>query len=252
MATRRAFGVLTAFALVVATCPVVAAAPPEAEQAKETAYQAYGVSDYDTAIAEYKKAYRLTSDARLFYNLGLSHRKRYQLKGERADAVEARDYFHRFVELLDPSEPEHAAERERLEQMRALARTYIAELANELARRPPLETEQRGEPTHGRWRNILLITAGAFAITGGVTGVLALKYQGDANDANFTGDVDVARSDGNAANRFALATDVLLGAAIVSGGIGLYLAVSGSSSSKRRDRVTFSASPAGAALTVRY
>jgi tetratricopeptide (TPR) repeat protein len=243
--------VLTAFALSVASHPV-AAAPAEAEQAKEAAYQAYGVSDYDTAIAEYKKAYRLTSDPRLFYNLGLSHRKRFQLEGNRADAVEARDYFHRFVELLDPADPEHAAERERLDQMRTLAKTYMVELANELARRPPLDVAPRGQPTHGRWRNILLITAGAFAVTGGATGVLALKYQRDANDANFVGDVDDARSDGNTANRFALATDVLLGAAIVSGGIGLYLTLSGSSPSKRRDGVTFSASPVGASLMVRY
>ena len=37
-----------------------------------------------------KRAYLMTGDARLFYNLGLSHRKRFQLTGSHADLVEAR------------------------------------------------------------------------------------------------------------------------------------------------------------------
>mgnify|MGYP002083718819 CR=1 FL=1 len=243
------------FAMTVGARRVVVGAPhPEVEQAKEAAYRAYEVSDYDTAILEYKKAYRLTNDARLFYNLGLSHRKRFQLKRARADAVEARDYFHRFVELFDASDPKHAAELERLAQMKALAKSYISEMEKELATtdaprpdRPPpvVHRDELAQPGTRRWGKLLVIAAGALAVTGATTGVLALELQGDANDAHAIGDVDRVRSKGDSADRFALGTDVLLGAAIVSGALGLYFM-------RSRKRATLSVSPTGAVMSVRY
>jgi len=261
MATRRALAVLTILAMIVATRASLAGprkggpAKPEvgeAEKAKEAAYQAYEVSDYDTAISEYKTAYRLTNDARVFYNLGLSHRKRFELKGNRADAVEARDYFRRFVQLLDPTAPEEVAERARLEQMHALAQTYLAEMEQELAKSavPPPEQPMPARRGPSRWGKLLVITGSALAITGSVTGVLALKYQSDARAANASGDIDATTSLGDTANRLALTTDVLFGTAIVSAGIGLYLVLSGPP--KHSDRTAFSVSPRGVALTVSY
>ncbi len=258
----RALGTLTTIAILFASHAGFAApkqaepvkAVGEAQQAKDAAYQAYEVSDYDTAISEYKKAYRLTSDARLFYNLGLSHRKRFELKRDRADAVEARDYFRRFVQLLEPTAPEHAAERTRLEQMHTLAQTYITEMEQALnkADAPPPERVAPPPVPRGpsRWGKILVITGAALAVTGGITGGLALKAQSDARDANASGDADATRSRGDSANRLALTTDLLFGTAIVSAGIGIYVVVTGRA--KHRDRTAFSLSPRSVAFTVRY
>ncbi|HEU0033278.1 MAG TPA: hypothetical protein VFQ53_21745 [Kofleriaceae bacterium] len=230
--------------VVIALAGTIAHADPAADaaQEKDAAYQAYGVSDYDAAIVHYKTAYRLTADPRLFYNLGLSHRKRFELRGDRSDAVEARDYFRRFLELVEPAD----GDRERIEQTRALARTYEVEMATAIARldaRPPA-------PTPARRGKLWLISAGALAVAGSVTGVLALRAESDAEDANAIGDVEAVAARGRAADRYALATDVLLGGALVAGGIGLYRALSKPEASP--PRTTWLVSPAGIAVRVRY
>jgi tetratricopeptide (TPR) repeat protein len=235
------------------------------------AYDAFAVSDYDTAIADYKKAYRLSHDPRWFYNLALSHRKRFQLAGALSDATEARDYFSRFIELVDPDAPEHAADRTRLEKTIVLARGYVAELDKTLAapprpqpqpqpqeREPQLASPPERVPPHDaqrprRWGHVLLVTAGALAVGGGTTGVLALQRERESADALESGDILGARASGIAADRYALATDILLGAALVSGGLGLYLALSGDEPADGAS-VALGVTPSqfSASLTVRY
>ena len=239
-----------------------AAASPTAdvEIAKDTAYKAFEISDYDTAIAQYKRAYLLTSDPRLFYNLGLSHRKRFQLTGSHADLVEARDYFHRFVELLDPDDPTRAAERERLVQMRELARSYITELDAQIAahpaapRPPPLVTTTviAPPPQHEsrRWGPIVLAGAGALTLGGGVTGVLALQYNGEASDARKLGEIDRTNTLGDKAHRYAIASDVMFGGALVAGAVGLYLMLAPHDAPP--SRIGLVASPFGIALGGTY
>jgi hypothetical protein len=229
--------------------------PQEAQQAKDAAYKAFELSDYDTAIDEYKHAYRLTNDARLFYNLGLSYRKRYQLKGNHADLVEARDYFQRFVTLITPATPADASEHDRLDKMRALAHDYIDELQRELDRASLQQAEpaapHQSTPERGRTPMILFIGSGVLLVGGSITGVLALRYDRDARDAKALGDVDGTNAFGDKAKLYALATDAMFGTAIVAGGIGLYLALRHPRTSDHQ-RVSVSVSPVGAALSVRY
>jgi hypothetical protein len=251
---------MRAAAIVIVLAARGAAASPtaEVEVAKDTAYKAFEISDYDTAIAQYKRAYLLTSDPRLFYNLALSHRKRFQLTGSHADLVEARDYFHRFVELLDPDDPAHAAERERLEQMRDLARSYINELETELATHPaqpsppPLATTTVIAPPrpHASRPWIPFAVAGSLALAGGVTGVLALEYDGDASDARKLGDIDRSNTLGDKAHRYAIGSDVMVGGALVAGAVGLYLLLAPHDTPP--SRIGLVASPFGIALGGRY
>jgi tetratricopeptide (TPR) repeat protein len=271
----------------------VAAGPRDARSArvaKDAAYKAFELSDYDTAIDEYKKAYSLTRDPRLFYNLGLSHRKRFQLKRDHADLVEARDYFHRFMKLLDPSSRAYSKDRVRLKKMRKLAQTYLEELESELDKPvepppapdpapppapdpapppapdpasspsgppvPALEVHERARPPErGPTGTVLLVTASMFGVGAGITGVLALREQRAARDADAIGDVGSSNTHGDNAKRYALVTDVAVGTAIVAGTIGLYLVLrqpAASPSRSSRHAVSISASPFGASLLVRY
>ena len=256
--------------VVLITAPPLHASPrsepsADAETAKDAAYEAFAVSDYETAIREYKRAYRLSNDPRIFYNLALSHRKRFLLEGTRADAVEARDYFYRFAELVDPSSVGVAEERAQLEKMITLARGYVRELEQELARapitadrdaKPPRVRDEIVAPTRPSrsrpWATILLVTTGALAAGAVTTGVLALGAERDATTAFDTGDLASARTRASDADRYALVTDVIAGAAVITGGIALYLALSRGSSPRATTRATLTVSPVGAALTLRY
>ncbi len=236
----------------------------DAQRARDAAYKAFEVSDYDTAITEYKTAFKLTNDPKLFYNLGLAHKKRFQLKNEHADLVEARDYFHRFLTTIGTAKIDRK-ERAQVAKMQTLAKTYLDELDAELAKpppappappppdpqpaKPPPPPPPPAPPPPAARGTILLISAGVLAAGAGVTGLLALRAEGDANDANALGDVGRSNSSGDKANRFALASDIMIGAAVVAGSIGLYVRLK---KPRARDRVSVTVSPVGATLHVRY
>jgi tetratricopeptide (TPR) repeat protein len=242
------------FAMIVCAAPIADARPSPEQAAKDAAYSAFQVSDYDTAIEKYKQAYKLTGDARLFYNVALAYKKRFELHRQRADLVEARDYFHRFAELVDPDIPQYKRDATQIIQMRELARGYVTELDAELTKLdhppPPPPAPLPPQDHRSTLGLTLVVGSGLLLAGGGVSGALALSNEHDARDAEKIGDIDRTNVLGHRANRFALATDVLIGSALVAGGIGLYLTLR--HDKHPRPTVGLVLTPGGAALAGTY
>lgn len=116
---------------------------------------------------------------------------------------------------------------------------------------PPPPKEKPSRMTTGSW--VGLGVAGALGLGAGITGLLALGASSDVKSASYAGsnrdDVD---SKNSKTKGLALATDVLLGAAVVTAGVTLVLTFTGgdSSASARRaaPKATLGLSPRGAWL----
>jgi hypothetical protein len=224
----------------------------EAARHRKAANTAFEVSDYDRAIDEFKRAYELAPDARLFYNLGLSHLKRYELGRRHEDLVQARDYFNRFLGLmtLERAKPR---ERKRIVKMRRLAKGQLDRIVEMIARVPPPPVEAPAtstitaapppppppppieapaeivltappQPTPFPLWTVFAGAAGLTGVLAIVTGVLALSGSNAARDSALAGDFAEADSRGDRARAFGYATDSLIAATLISSGLGIWLA----------------------------
>jgi hypothetical protein len=108
---------------------------------------------------------------------------------------------------------------------------YLEEVAAPKATEPVRTTpsEPQPEPGMGTPFWVSLGLTGAFAVGSGVTGYLALSAKKDNDDQAKT--LGTARSDLEDSQQrmgnFALATDILLGATVLAGGLTIYFAVDG-------------------------
>jgi hypothetical protein len=227
------------------------------ERHKEAAHAAFESGRYDVAIAEFQAAYSLRRDARLLYNIGLTHVMRHRLRAEPADLVQARDLFRRFLLLAPAGGPPDDQARTR--KMRQLAQQYLTEVEARLAltARPPpsppgsVATAPAGPPAAPRARArahwILYGTAAAAAVGLAVTGGLALDAEAQAQDRYRQGSAGT-NAMADRADRLALAADVLLGVAVVSAVVGLVLHARGA---RERRRTAVTVAPGGLGLAVR-
>jgi hypothetical protein len=105
------------------------------------------------------------------------------------------------------------------EPERAVAPTPIA---------PPVAPPPRKPPPERKVPWIAWGVTGVLGAAAATTGVLALLAHGEQNDAKAEQNVDPNKLDyvDNKVSNFALATDILLGATIVAGGVSLYLTLS--------------------------
>jgi hypothetical protein len=237
--------------LLLALAPGIAAAQPAKKTAarhRQAANTAFELSDYGRAIEEYKLAYELAPDPRLFYNLGLSHLKRYEISRDPPDLVQARDYFNRFLGLM-PIDKAKSKEKKKIAQLRKLAKDHLDKLsalaesvrpevppaptATVAVAPPPPPIEPPPPPIEPPppvvapspfpvWA-VLLGAAGATGIAAAVTGALAVGDNNDAYDAALAEDYALANAEGSRARRFGYATDgLLIGTALLTG-VGLWL-----------------------------
>jgi tetratricopeptide (TPR) repeat protein len=192
---------------------LLAAASPQAKAHRDAGHAAFEIAEYDRAIEEFKAAYELEPDPRLFYNLGLAHLKRFELKSARPDLVQSRDYFKRFLAFVKTGDA-------KMRQLRELAVEYVARIDAELAKPeppppappppPPQIVEVPVEPPPVDHTTSIAILGSSGALIAGaiVTGIFAVR---SSNDASMR------------AKNFALATDVLIVGGLLAGAAGLVL-----------------------------
>lgn len=211
--------------------------PDRAVQAhKQAAHKAFRLGRYQAAARHFKRAYALSDDPRLLYNIGLTHMHLGQVRQRRRDLVQARDFLRRFLALVPAGSGDTVAERRRLARVRRRARAHLEEIAG-LLTRPPFSSRSRATPAASRpapshprpdartpadrrperssgpgvtsW--VLYGVAAAAGIAGVTTGVLALDRAADSDELATRGDGPGANSAADAADRLALSTDIVFG-----------------------------------------
>jgi tetratricopeptide (TPR) repeat protein len=194
----------------------------EAKQHRDAGNSAFDIAEYDRAIEEFKRAYELEPDPRLFYNLGLAHLKKSELATSRPDLVQARDYFKRFLAFTQPNDP-------KLQQLRQLSEGYIGRLEERLAKpEPPPPTKivevQVPPPQIDHTTSFVILgSSGALAAVAIVTGVFAVRASNDAHAHAYAGELMQAESSSNSARNFALATDVFIVSGVLAAAAGIVL-----------------------------
>lgn len=218
------------------------------EQHKEAAYAAFEVGRYDEAIDQFEQAYRIKRDPRLLYNIGLAYYRRHELRGSPSDLRQARNLFRRFLQLVPPPEAD-APDRQKVRDARRYARQYVKRLESlpiqpqtqpatlpssmpsslpsslpAAARHEPdlraaqpdpatARVQEKPGPSPAHW--LLYALAGASGAAAAVTGGLALRADHNSDDLARLGDSG-ANAEADRSRNLALATDVLIGAAVVS------------------------------------
>lgn len=227
----------------------------EAEDAESLrrADAAFAAGDYGEAIRQFEKARGRTGDARLDYNLGLCHLRRFEKQRRNEDLHAAQRLFRAFLENLRPERYPREEQRRQLLAVQGLARRHLVEVERLLGRAPqrlaepaasrpvrrlvvppseatpPRPPALRVAPQPPRRRRheylVLYGLAGACGLAAVITGSLALGAQAEARELATTGRVDETNARADRADRLALGTDLLLGLAVASAAVGLVLHV---------------------------
>lgn len=210
----------------------------EFDQLVRSAVQHYEAGESRAAIDDLQRAYAIRPLPRLLYNLGRAHEQ----AGEFGAAA---DYYRRFIATnpdadaaavtqvaLAEAERRQAAAAE-AERQREAARHAEEERALAAERARAAEAERQRQEEQRRRSAVTLAPrrvttpmvvlwgiAGAGAIAGGVLGGLALSAQGDWS-ASHQGDARASAYDRGTS--MALGADIAIGAALVSGAVGLIL-----------------------------
>lgn len=254
---------------------------------KKAAYAAFELGRYSEAISEFEKAYALKRDPRLLYNLGLAYYRRYELHGAAPDIQQARHLFRRFLLFVPP--PRRGADRQRILAARSYAEEFLRKIEAALRQKPRPMSQPASKPTLPQ-RNatpratplatstptsvptplpdrprpprrgplapwVLYGVAVAAGAAAGITGAMALAADGRSDDlaadANPKANAEAAR-----AKDLALATDLLLGGAILSAltGVALHLWLPGPDSGPQDESVRLQVLVGvnGAALRLRF
>jgi hypothetical protein len=247
---------------------------PEFKQHERAAHDAFVVGRYDDSLREYAAAFAVKPDPRVLYNLGLTHMKRFEVTNDRQDLVMGRQFFERFLALMPPSEPNYAQNRERNDKMRSLAEEFLSTIAVELDKRPPPKPAPSDEgfvpaaalqPSpplpESHWRRyrtsyVLYGAAATVALGAVATGLWALLAQSNAEELRDAGNIDASLSKFERADRLALTTDILIGVAAVTAGVGAYLQYRQWRAERRAadtgPHMTLSLAPTSAAWTVHF
>ncbi len=202
------------------TCAVAHAESVQeaAKHHRDAANAAFEVAQYDRAIQEFRIAYELEPDPRLFYNLALAHLKKHELSPNRSDLVQSRDYFKRFLAFSKDADP----------KLKSLAEGCVARLEAELAKEeapppPPQIVVEAPPPVDHTTSTVLLSSSGGLGAIAVVTGIFAVRASNRAFESALNDDFTGAEGSSNRARSFALATDVLLVGGILTAAAGIFL-----------------------------
>lgn len=232
------FAATAAFALLSTAVPHAAHAddaPPSAEALATEAFDKYQKGQYAEAVGLYIKSHKLSNDPRILFNIAQIYDKKLN------DRDLAADYYRRYLKSPD-AEPDLSKKSNdrlstfKLEASQPAATTAAPKSSAAPASPPPAQTEPKPSYTAG-WIATGVLAAGAV-----VTGVMALSASSDVKSGTYTGKTppDSLDSSRSKAKTFALVTDVLGAAALVTGGVTLYLTLS---SDKKGKETTVGVSP---------
>jgi len=206
---------------------------PFADEAKERARQhfqkgqtEYDLGNFEGAVAEWEKAYRLFSSPALLFNLGQAHR---QLGNTERALFFYRGYLRNDPEALNRAEVERwIAELEAAQEPEPASAPppEPAEPAVTATAEPPLPSLGRpGLRRAGYWT----LGASAAVLAGGVVfGILAKSKSDELEDAGAAGDVVYDRTDGLRSNgenyeKAQIISLIVGGAGAVAGGVLVWL-----------------------------
>lgn len=231
---------------------------PTPEQLYDEGRKAYRLGDFETAVAKWEKAYDLSDNGLLLYNISLAYKGRYTITADIADLRRARAILDNFIKVarahpdIDPDDaPERLAE---LDQMIA-----DAQKAAQADKPPPPvvvqpqtgdELREKMGPDPGRTLRLAgmgtMVGGGALTLSGvGLGAFFAIKGQEfssklrnsldeqeregcesgdtDTDCVRIQGEIDTWRDNGNRANSLAVALGIGLGGAgvvaLVAGGL---------------------------------
>ena len=190
---RRTLGTLLPAALALGvpllSAPAAARAASPAETPEglyDEGVSAYRIGDYETAVKKWERAYALSDNALLLYNISLAYKGRYTITKDLSDLRRARAVIDNFITVANanPDVDVDDAESKRAEIDKMIAAAEEAEAANQPQPPPPRIEPDEGEPKPislgddpGRKLRIAGIATmgagGAIALTGGG---LALYY----------------------------------------------------------------------------
>lgn len=193
--------------------------------------EAFEAGRFSAALDHFSEAYELSSRAELLYNIGAAHDR----LGRRESAI--RNYTEYLEALPDASNRAYTQARVEILQRELdeqVARDEAVRLAEEArvqeARTqemtPPAPAAPSGSPSVAGI--VLLAGAGVAGAAAATTGVLALAQRDDLDERctsalctqDAQGDIDRLR-------RFSIATDVLIGVAVIAAATGIVLFVVG-------------------------
>lgn len=218
---RTALVIALSFGLGAITTTLAAPARADeltAAQLSEQAYGRYEAGDFPSAVALYMKAYALTVDSRILFNVAQIYDKKVQ---DRDLAIE---YYRRYLKStttevdLVRKATERVAELQRQLEDKPRADVSPPKAPPGPALPPPPAPEA---PSRPYW--IGYGTAGLFAAGAAVTGALALSAGSSLGSATFAGSTpppDV-ESTASRAKALGITTDVLIGSAVVAAAVTL-------------------------------
>lgn len=225
----------------------------EARQHFQIGKSLYDAGRFVEAAAEFDQAYKKSGRPQLLYNLYVAHRD----SSNWAQAVESlRGYLEKV-----PDAPDRINLRARLKSMEEAAardaeQKRQLEAEAERQRQADAAPKTRVERVRS-WVPMILMGAGGALVAGGaVTGFLT-KGKTDDLDKSCSGNACPPSEEGNidSAQTLAITTDVLMGAGIVTAGVGLVLFFTGALDTEREVPIaSLGCGPAacGASLTGRF
>jgi len=209
----------------------------EAKQHYQSGMAHYDLGEFNAAIDEFKVAYTLTSEPGLLFNIAQAYRLA-------KEWPQARDFYERYLSLV-PDAANRADVQAQLAKVRAelaaqedaakaaeaaktaeAARTADAAKAAETAKAAPIASAPRPRflgTKRGKATVALAALGGAAAVGAAATGALALTTRSDYDRGCSRGPCDGALYDSG--RHLAIATDVLIGVAVVAGATALVLAL---------------------------
>ncbi|MBK8259072.1 MAG: hypothetical protein IPK82_41245 [Polyangiaceae bacterium] len=214
------------------------AADPTAAELTDQAYERYEAGDYPTAVSLYMKAYNLSVDSRILFNVAQIYDKKVQ------DRELALEYYRRYLKstTTEPDLVKKATERVtelQRQQDDLKSKTLPTATASATAAPGPTSTAAPSvlsssttaptaapPPSRPVW--IGYATAGVLAAGAVVTGALALSASGDVSKGVYTGTTVPAdlTSTADKARTLGVTTDVLIGGAVVAAAVTLIVHLS--------------------------
>lgn len=221
----------------------------EARQHFQIGKSLYDAGRFVEAAAEFEQAYKKSGRPQLLYNLYVANRD----ASNWAAAVEAlRGYLERV-----PDAPDRINLRARLSSMEEAATRDAAQkrqIEAEAERRRQAEAapELRTETVRS-WVPVILMGAGGALVVGGGVTALLTKGKTDELETVCDGNACPPAEDDNidSAQTLAITTDVLLGAGLLTAGVGAVLFFTGALDEERQVPIAnFSCGPSACAATL--
>jgi hypothetical protein len=148
----------------------------EAKQAYQLGSDAYALGNYQTAVGHFERAYELTHQPELLFNLGQSYTRWYDISNDLEHLKKARRLYENYV--LNVGALGHLDE-EQQAQARADAQRRITEVDRRIAQHDDggstttTPTDKPAKPVHKKaWFWVTII--GGLAVVGGVTAAVVL------------------------------------------------------------------------------